>query len=260
MKYVRRNMWPSMRFTDDDADLNRQGLEWSGVVANARVHGTTYRIPWEMLDEERAYFGKLPDRADADTAGRMDRVVEVVRSSHPGECGSGWRPVVVDPGPWGTCFGAPGERGSLVGGVPAPPGLMEGRSARWASGRDSSNNVIVYWSEDSLERPSGGAGCWLFDSSSRSWSANRGLGGSVLLFPAPSGRVGAPGVRTVAGPSSRGHSHSQTAWAARLRSSGLRSMPPRASSRSASSMLFPLLGWMFPVSSLSCPVLSISTA
>ena len=82
-----------------------------------------------------------------------------VISSIPEECGSGWRPVAVDPGPWGTCFGAPGERGSLVGGVPVPPGLMEGRSARWASGRDSSNNVIVYWSEDSLERPSGGARC-----------------------------------------------------------------------------------------------------
>ena len=39
VKYVRRNMRPSMRFTDDadDADLNRQGLEWSGVAANARV-------------------------------------------------------------------------------------------------------------------------------------------------------------------------------------------------------------------------------
>ena len=49
VKYVRRNMWPGMRFTDD-ADLNRQGLEWSGVAANARVHGTTYRIPWEMPD------------------------------------------------------------------------------------------------------------------------------------------------------------------------------------------------------------------
>ena len=181
VKYVRRNMWPSMRFTDDDADLNRQGLEWSGVAANARVHGTTYRIPWEMLDEELAYFGKLPDRADADTAQMMDRVVEVVRSSHPEECGSGWRPVAVDPGPWGTCFGAPGERGYLVGGVPAPPGLMEGGSARWASGRDSSNNVLVYWSEDSRERPSGGAGCWLFDSSSRSWSANRGLAGASFF-------------------------------------------------------------------------------
>ena len=36
VKYVRRNMWPSLRFTDD-ADLNRQGLEWCDAVANARV-------------------------------------------------------------------------------------------------------------------------------------------------------------------------------------------------------------------------------
>ena len=59
VKYVRRNMWPSLRFTDD-ADLNRQALEWCDVVANARVHGTTYRIPWEMLDEERPIWGRLP--------------------------------------------------------------------------------------------------------------------------------------------------------------------------------------------------------
>ena len=32
VKYVRRNMWPSIRFTDD-ADLNRQGLEWCDAVA-----------------------------------------------------------------------------------------------------------------------------------------------------------------------------------------------------------------------------------
>ena len=50
VKYVRRNLWPSLRFTDD-TDLNRQALEWCDVVANARVHGTTYRAPWEMLEE-----------------------------------------------------------------------------------------------------------------------------------------------------------------------------------------------------------------
>ena len=73
-----------------------------------------------------------------------------VISSIPEECGAGWRPVAVDPGPWGTCFGAP--RGARLpgGGRSGASGLMEGRSARWASGRDSSNNVIVYWSEDSL--------------------------------------------------------------------------------------------------------------
>ena len=55
---------------------------------------------------DRFLQDELVFRADADTAERMDRVVEAVRSSHPEECGSGWRPVAVDPGPWGTCFGA----------------------------------------------------------------------------------------------------------------------------------------------------------
>ena len=56
-------------FTDDIVELatrfGRYGnrritalLKLAGwVVANARVHGTTYRISWEMLDEERAYLG-----------------------------------------------------------------------------------------------------------------------------------------------------------------------------------------------------------
>ena len=74
VKYVRRNMWPSMCFTDA-ADLNRQALEWCDVVSNARVHGTTYRIPWEMLDEERAHLGKLPERATLAPYLREDRKV-----------------------------------------------------------------------------------------------------------------------------------------------------------------------------------------
>ena len=74
VKYVRRNMWPSLRFTDA-ADLNRQALEWCDVVANARVHGTTYRIPWEILDEERPHLGKLPDRTTLAPYLREDRKV-----------------------------------------------------------------------------------------------------------------------------------------------------------------------------------------
>ncbi len=55
-------MWPSIRFTDD-AGLNRQGLEWCDTVTNRRIHGTTHRVPWEMLGEERPCLGKLPYRA-----------------------------------------------------------------------------------------------------------------------------------------------------------------------------------------------------
>ena len=74
VKYVRRNMWPSLRFTDD-ADLNRQALEWCDVVANARIHGTTNRVPWEMLAEERPHLGQLPDRATLAPYLREDRKV-----------------------------------------------------------------------------------------------------------------------------------------------------------------------------------------
>ena len=74
VKYVRRNMWPSMRFTGD-ADLNRQGLEWCDTIANARVHGTTCRVPWEMLDEERPHLGKLPVRGALAPYLREDRTV-----------------------------------------------------------------------------------------------------------------------------------------------------------------------------------------
>ena len=67
-------MWPSIRFTDD-VDLNRQALEWCDTVANARVHGTTYRIPWEMLAEEGPYLGKLPGRNALAPYLREDRKV-----------------------------------------------------------------------------------------------------------------------------------------------------------------------------------------
>ena len=74
VKYVRRNMWPSIRFTDD-ADLNGQALEWCDVVANARIHGTTNRVPWEALAEERSHLGRLPDRTTLAPYLRTDRKV-----------------------------------------------------------------------------------------------------------------------------------------------------------------------------------------
>ena len=74
MKYVRSNMWPSIRFTDD-ADLNRQAIEWCDTVANRRIHGTTHRVPWEMLTEEGPHLGRLPDRSALAPYLREDRTV-----------------------------------------------------------------------------------------------------------------------------------------------------------------------------------------
>ena len=74
VKYVRGNLWPSLRFTDD-ADLNRQALQWCDGVANARVHGTTQRVSREMLAEERPHRGELPERSQLAPYLREDRRV-----------------------------------------------------------------------------------------------------------------------------------------------------------------------------------------
>ena len=62
VKYVRRNLWPTVRFTDD-AEMNRQGMEWCETVANERVHGTTRRRPKALLEEEREQMLDLPERS-----------------------------------------------------------------------------------------------------------------------------------------------------------------------------------------------------
>ena len=74
VKYVRRNMWPSIQFTDD-SDLNRQALEWCDAVANRRIHGTTYRVPWEMLVQEQLHLARLPERSALTPYLREDRKV-----------------------------------------------------------------------------------------------------------------------------------------------------------------------------------------
>ena len=82
VKYVRGNpcssqgqaLWPSIRFTDD-ADLNRQALQWCDGVANRRIHGTTHQVPAEMLVEERHRLGRLPERTVLAPYLREDRMV-----------------------------------------------------------------------------------------------------------------------------------------------------------------------------------------
>ncbi len=74
VKYVRGNLWPSIRFTDD-ADLNRQALQWCDGVANRRLHGTTHQVPLELLAAEQSRLGKLPERAALAPYLREDRLV-----------------------------------------------------------------------------------------------------------------------------------------------------------------------------------------
>ena len=62
---------------------------------------------------------------------------------------------------------------AFVGFTMVPAGLRNDNSlygtVRSSSGRDSENNIIVYWSEDTFERPADGASCWLYVRSTRTW-------------------------------------------------------------------------------------------
>ena len=62
VKYVRRNLWPGVRFSDDD-DLNRQALAWCDGVANEREHGTTRQRPKALLVKEQSCLQSLPERS-----------------------------------------------------------------------------------------------------------------------------------------------------------------------------------------------------
>ena len=73
VKYVKGNMWPSMRFTDD-ADLNRQGLQWCDTVANRRIHCTTHRVPGDA-GRGASLLGMLPGRNTLVTYLREERKV-----------------------------------------------------------------------------------------------------------------------------------------------------------------------------------------
>ena len=74
VKYVRGNLWPSIRFTDD-ADLNQQAVEWCDAVANRRIHGTTHQVPSELLVTEQHHLAKLPERTALAPYLREDRTV-----------------------------------------------------------------------------------------------------------------------------------------------------------------------------------------
>ena len=106
----------------------------------------------------------------ASTGSRMEVVIHEIQSRHS-ECASDiWSPEVNDTEGFKTC-GV--KKDALeIGDWDVPKGLMSGDTARVTSGRDSGNNILVYWSDDPGSRPSDGAACWLFQSRLNRWHAN----------------------------------------------------------------------------------------
>ena len=73
VKYVRGNLWPSLRCTDD-ADLNRQALQWCDGVANRRTHGTARRERYLSAQTRMAHlpFHRTLEQFDFDFQPSID--------------------------------------------------------------------------------------------------------------------------------------------------------------------------------------------
>ena len=127
----------------------------------------------------------------ASTKDRMNTVIAPIQAQNE-DCSSDvWNPDVVDydadaEPATGQCFNAtggetftPNEDAEkwVVGDQAIAEGLLRKDSdekyvPRTTSGRDSDNNVIVYWAVDISDRPSDGASCWLYFARLRSWHEN----------------------------------------------------------------------------------------
>ena len=59
IKYVKRNFWPGVVFTDL-SDLNQQARNWCASVANVRVHGTTQERPVDRFEVEKRHLRSFP--------------------------------------------------------------------------------------------------------------------------------------------------------------------------------------------------------
>ncbi len=63
VKYVKGNFLENRLYVDDDI-LNNSCLDWLDRTANAKIHGTTKRVPAEVFAEEREHLRPLVDCAE----------------------------------------------------------------------------------------------------------------------------------------------------------------------------------------------------
>ena len=147
-------------------------LAGGGVVVN----------PQAGLDCDKELQSQLVFQRGATAKNQIQVVIAQIQSRRP-ECALNvWKPVAIDMDDGsGLCYRAAGgymagETELKVGGQALPVGLQrtvgEDQVPSHASGRDSADNIIVYWADATVYRPTDSASCWLYDSDLRTWHAN----------------------------------------------------------------------------------------
>ena len=132
--------------------------------------------PAEDCDE--LLRNQLVFQKDTHTSARMNEVTRQIQAQRDQCAPEYWNPVAVDPVPEGegTCL-------SWLDGIDPvhlPPGLLtlNGEDPKPTSGRDSYNNVIVYWSKNTNQRPHQGSRCWIYLADLNAWMTGEDLQGN----------------------------------------------------------------------------------
>ena len=130
----------------------------------------------------------------ASTESRMNVVIAQIQSQNEDCALDVWNPTVLDldstateADDKGNCYGTAGTAGTAgkvtdsaspkVGTQEIPSGLIVGEVkkdalSRTKSGRDSENNIVVYFNLNVASRPSDGASCWMYYARPKAWHAN----------------------------------------------------------------------------------------
>ena len=129
-------------------------------------------------DCDQLLRNQLVFQRGASTYGRMNEVIRQIQSTRDNCVTELWAPEATEYGD-SECFGTTttplyvSPLVAKVGDLTIPRSLYTGFTAsdtvRATSGRDSDNNIIVYWDANDGDLPSDNATCWLFVSRLNVW-------------------------------------------------------------------------------------------
>ena len=182
----------------DPQGMSRAKMSVIGAVVGLAIAGLAFVMPGiisrliiepaggerivadSTTDCDQLLRNQLVFQRGASTAGRMNEVIRQIQAQRDDCVSELWNPSAGNRGVSGVagCWSsAPTYANPLtgkVGDLTVPrtlySGFNTGDALRTASGRDSDNNIIVYWL--TANKPADNAECWLYVSRLNNWDQN----------------------------------------------------------------------------------------
>ena len=188
----------------DPQGMSRAKMSVIGAVVGLAIAGLAFVMPGIIsrliiepaggerivadatTDCDQLLKNQLVFQRGASTAGRMNEVIRQIQAQRDDCVSELWNPEAVDAPHWDDgCFtNDPIYQSPLavkIGDLTVPRTLYTGftpssDTVRTTSGRDSDNNIIVYWHNGDTTRtgvsPADNSNCWLYVSRLNNWDEN----------------------------------------------------------------------------------------